>query len=97
MYSGRFYCIFKIFDRRRSGAHKYLFFLQINKSHKVVVCVNKKFALHELRHLLILNKAEISATPKPLIFVFKLEMVKGSISSCKNVFNPNDTGAVNAS
>jgi len=32
----------KMFDRRGSVAHKCLFFLQINKSHKVVVCVNKK-------------------------------------------------------
>jgi len=53
----------------------------------VVVCVNKKFALDELRHLLILHKAVFSATSKSLIFVFKLEMVIGSKSSCKNLFD----------
>jgi hypothetical protein len=37
-----------MFDRRGSDAHKCLFFLQINKSHKVVVCVNKK-NLHAVR------------------------------------------------
>ncbi len=42
MHSGRFNFRIKMFDRRGSGAHKCLFFLQINKSHKVVVCVNKK-------------------------------------------------------
>jgi len=44
----------------------------------------KKIELDELRHLLILDKAAISEISKYLIFVFKLEMVIGSIFSCKN-------------
>ena len=79
MHSGRFNFRIKMFDRRGSGAHKCLFFLQINKSHKVVVCVNKKFALAGPRRLLISEKAAIAAILKSLIFVFKLEMVIASI------------------
>jgi hypothetical protein len=85
MHSGRFHFRIKMFDRRGSDAHKCLFFLQINKSHKVVVCVNKKkFARDALRHLLISDKAAISEASKYLIFVFKLEMVIGSIFCCNN-------------
>jgi hypothetical protein len=84
MNSGRFYFRIRMFDRRGSGAHKGLFFLQINNSHKVVVCVNKKFARDELRKLLILDTAAISATSKSLIFGFKLEMLIDSICGLKN-------------
>jgi hypothetical protein len=97
MHSGRFYFRIRIFDRRGSGARKCLFFLQINQSHKVVVCVNKKFAHNELRKLLILDKDAISATSKSLIFVFKLEMLIGSIFICQNEFDlPNPDRPVGA-
>ena len=73
-----------------SGSHKYWFFLQINKSHKVVVCVNKKFVPGALRNLLTSDRIPITATLKPLIFVLKLEMLIGSVFICQNEFDlPN--------
>jgi hypothetical protein len=73
-----------MFDRQSAGAPKCLFFLQINKSHKVVVCVNKKFAIAGPRRLLVSGKATVVAILKSLIFVFKLEMVIASIFICNN-------------
>ena len=64
-----------MFDPRGSSAHKCLYSLQINQSHKVVVSVNKKLVRDALRNCLILWETAPSATSKSLIFVFKLEML----------------------
>jgi len=51
----------------------------------VVVHVNKKFAFDAHRNCSLVHEAAISATPKYLIFVFKLEMLTLSIIRSKKI------------